>query len=633
MTSPALTPEQAALSDVVVFSKYSRYLPEQRRRETWDEVVDRHREHFRNEYRDRVEPTHWPAFEAELERVYEDFVRPKRVLPSMRGMQFAGRALDLSPVRAYNCSYSPVKDIEIFREAMFLLLSGVGFGYSVQRRHTQQLPVVRPPKRRYRYRIQDTLEGWADAVHALVDAYLGSCEFLPAFDYRDIRPQGAPLRTTGGRAPGPEPLRKTLEAIAGVFERTPFGYHLQPIDVHDILCHLAEAVYAGGIRRAAMIALFDADDEAMLSAKAGAWWEDNPQRARANNSVVLHRVDHDEADFRRVWERVRASGAGEPGILWTSDYDVGTNPCSEVSLEPYMQCNLTEINASTITNQADLEARASAAAFIGTLQAGLTDFHYLRPVWREVAERSALLGVSATGIASGNFTRFDLETAADVVRVTNERIARVIGINPAHRLTTVKPAGTTSAVLGTSSGIHAWHAPYYLRRVRLNKHEALYTYLRENHPQVLEEDVRDPNNALLVVPQRAPEGAITRDETALELLDRVRDVYERWVVPGHVEGVNTNNISCSVTVRENEWDDVGDWMWKNRECYAGLSVIPHNGGSYVQMPFEDISEDEYHVRMRNFPTIDLSRVVEAEDGTDLVAALACGANGCEVTQA
>ena len=677
-----LTPEQQALSEIIIHAKYARFLPEHRRREGWDEIIERNRSMHLRYYSARVEPDKWDGLAGEIEHAYRNFVAPKKVLPSMRSLQFAGRAMELSHVRGNNCAFLPVDDPAALREVMFLLLSGAGAGFSVQHHHTARLPAIRPPSKRYRYKVSDNIEGWADAVDVLMQAYFGRGEYLPVFDYRDVRAKGSYLVTSGGRAPGPEPLAQALRRIQALLDSKHPGAKLRPIDVHDILCHIGDAVYAGGIRRAAMISLFDAEDELMLAAKSSSaparlvatlnpnpdadgkvavrvfvegaerdlriteydlarlqtdgvlgWWAFAPQRARANNSAVLVRNGHTREDFARVFAHTRDSGSGEPGFVWLGNTSWGLNPCCEVSLEPFGLCNLVEINASTITSQQDLNERAAAAALIATLQAGYTDFHYLRPIWRETAERAALIGVGATGIASGNFTRFDLAEAAEVVRTTNERIARVLGINPAHRMTTVKPAGSTSLVLGTSSGIHAWHAPYYIRRMRVNKGEALYEYLKQHHQAFIEDDIFDPGSVVFSVPQKAPAGAVTRGESALELLERVSDVYRRWIVPGHAQGANTNNVSCTVSVREDEWDEVEEWMWEHRREYTGLSLMPANGGSYRQAPFEDISEERYLEMVRDFALVDTRQVVENEDMTDLVNEIACGGGACELTHA
>ena len=342
--------------------------------------------------------------------------------------------------------------------------------FSVQKHHAEKLPEIQGPstKRTRRYLIADSIEGWADAVKVLMNSYFKGGSRI-RFDFSDIRPKGARLLTSGGKAPGPQPLKECLLKIRGILDHKEVGDQLETIEVHDIVCHIADAVLAGGIRRAALISLFSADDEEMLASKTGNWWETNPQRGRANNSVVLMRHRITKEYFNNIWERVRASGAGEPGFYFSNDKDWGTNPCCEIGLRPYQFCNLVEINASDLASQEEYEERTRVATLIATLQAGYTDFHYLRDVWRRTTEKDALIGVSMTGIASGRVLDLDMKAAAQVVKKENKRIAAQIGIKPSARTTCVKPAGTTSLALGTSSGIHAWHGDHYIRRIRVGK--------------------------------------------------------------------------------------------------------------------------------------------------------------------
>jgi ribonucleoside-diphosphate reductase alpha chain len=516
---------------------------------------------------------------------------------------------------------------------MFLLLGGTGVGYSVQFHHVDKLPEIVTPstKRTRRHLIGDSIEGWADAVKVLMKSYfVGGSKVR--FDYSDIRPKGARLVTSGGKAPGPQPLRECLVKLEGILSSKETGDKLTPIEVHDMVCYIADAVLAGGIRRAALISLFSAGDDEMIAAKSGHWWEKNPQRGRANNSVVLMRHLVTENFFKDLWFRVKASGAGEPGFYFSNDKDWGTNPCCEIALRPYQFCNLTEINASDVDSQEEINARARAASFIGTLQASYTDFHYLRDVWRRTTEKDALVGVSMTGIASGNVLKLDMKEAAKEVRKENKRAAALVGIKPAARTTCVKPAGTTSLTLGTSSGIHAWHNDFYVRRLRVGKNEAIYNYLSIFHPDLIEDEFFRPHDtAVISVPQKAPEGAITRGETAMDMLERVKKVSTEWVKFGHGKGQNTHNVSATVSIREEEWDDVGQWMWDNRAVYNGLSVLPHDGGTYKQAPFEDCDEVTYIKLLDALEDIDLSKVVEMDDNTDLKGELACAGGACEVS--
>lgn len=610
------------LSDITVYMKYAKYVPELSRRETWDELVTRNMEMHIKKY---------PALESEIRENYK-LVFDKKVLPSMRSMQFAGKPIEISPNRIYNCAYAPIDDYRVFSEIMFLLLGGTGVGYSVQKHHVDQLPEIRKPNsdKYRRFLVSDSIEGWADAVGILVKAYFfgGS---RPAFDFRDIRPKGARLITSGGKAPGPQPLKECLIKLEGILDAKSDGQKLTPIEVHDIVCHIADAVLAGGIRRAALICLFSATDEEMISCKSGNWWETNPQRGRANNSAVLMRHKIDKEYFMDLWQRIEASGAGEPGIYLSNDKDWGTNPCCEIALRPFQFCNLCEVNVSDVVDQTDFNNRVKAASFIGTLQAGYTDFHYLRPIWQRTTEKDALIGVSMTGIGSGTVLQFNMKEAAKVVKEENARVADLIGINHSARTTTVKPAGTTSLTLGTSSGIHAWHNDYYVRRVRVGKNEAIYQYLVLNHPELVEDEYFRPHDtAVISIPQKAPNNAIFRTESPIQLLERVKRVHNEWIKPGHRTGSNTHNVSATVSIREHEWDAVGEWMWANRDAYNGLSVLPYDGGTYIQAPFEDCTKEEYERLLLSLKEVDLSKIIEIDDNTDLSAEAACAGGACTV---
>jgi len=613
---------QRILSDVTVYMKYAKYRPDLKRRETWTELVTRNMEMHIKKY---------PNLKKEIKENYK-FVFDKKVLPSMRSMQFAGKPIEISPNRIYNCAFAPIDDYRVFAEIMFLLLGGTGVGYSVQKHHVEQLPEIRKPNadKTRRFLIGDSIEGWADAISVLVKAYFfgGS---KPVFDFRDIRAKGARLVTSGGKAPGPQPLKECLIKLEGILDSKNDADKLTPIEVHDMVCHIADAVLAGGIRRAALICLFSATDEEMISCKSGAWWEKHPQRGRANNSTVLMRHKITKEYFMDLWKRIEASGAGEPGIYLSNDKDWGTNPCCEIALRPFQFCNLCEVNVSDIIEQNELNARVKAASFIGTLQAGYTDFHYLRPIWQRTTEKDALIGVSMTGIGSGAVLKFNMKEASKAVKEENIRVADIIGVNQAARCTTVKPAGTTSLTLGTSSGIHAWHNDYYIRRVRVGKNESIYQYLNLNHTELVEDEYFRPHDtAVIGIPQKAPEGSIFRTESPIQLLERVKKIHSEWVKPGHRSGNNTHNVSATISIREHEWKAVGEWMWENKEYYNGLSVLPYDGGTYIQAPFEDCTKEKYDELMKTLHEIDLSEVIELQDNTDLSGELACTGGACEI---
>ena len=651
------------LGDLVHHMKYAKYDESKGRRETYEETVNRNMHMHIKEY---------PELKDEIEETYK-FVRDKKVIPSMRSMQFAGVAIDVNPSRIFNCSYLPVTSIDAFNETMFLLLSGCGVGYSVQRHHVEQLPEIRKPIASRRYLIQDSIEGWADAIKVLMRSYFAD-RSLPLFDYRAIREKGAQLVISGGKAPGPDPLRKCLNTIQTMLERKQNGDKLSTIEAHDIQCIIADAVLAGGIRRSALISLFSIGDDDMMKCKSiqdaeidevidrvngsihvrvnvndtqkTVWIPENdynklekeqklqwfylyPERARSNNSIVMARSLITEDVFKQRWEVIQSSGSGEPGLYFTNNVELGTNPCCEISLNAHQFCNLTSINVSNLVNQEDLNERAKAAAFLGTLQASYTDFHYLRAIWKKITEKEALLGVSLTGIASINVLDYDFTEAANVVVDENERVAELLGINPAKRVTCIKPEGTGSLVLGTSSGIHAWHNHFYKRRIRVGKNEAIYEYLKKELPELVEDEVFG-NGAVITVPVRAPEEAIIRSEDVIAFLERVKYFTEVWVKPGHKGGMNTHNVSATVSIKPNEWDKVSDWLWDNHDSFNGLSFLPYDNGTYVQAPFEDITIEEFDKFSQYVKTIDLEDVLEIKDNTNLQSELACAGGVCEV---
>jgi ribonucleoside-diphosphate reductase alpha chain len=609
-----------ALSKLTVFSKYAKYIPELKRRETWDEIVDRYQNMMIKKY---------PKLEEAIIKSAE-LIRAKKVLPSMRALQFAGRAAEVNNARIYNCCYLPIDSLHSFSETMFLLLGGTGVGYSVQNHHVAQLPSIKTPGKKRTYLVEDSIMGWADAVKVLMKSYFEG-SFMPNFDFRAVRQKGARLVTAGGKAPGPEPLKLCLSHIQAVLERKKEGESLTSLECHDILCFIANSVLAGGIRRSAMICLFDHDDEAMITCKYGDWWEINEQRGRANNSAVLKRGEISEEQFKSLWERIEASGSGEPGIYWTNDTDWGTNPCCEIALRPYQFCNLCEVNVSDVENQIDLNDRVAVAAFFGTLQAGFFDFHYLRPIWAKTTQKDALLGIGMTGIGSGEILKYNLEIAANTAKVVNQLITEKIGTNEAARITCIKPSGTTSLVLGTASGIHAWHNDYYLRTMRFNKNEDVAVYLMANHPELCEDDVLRPTDTVCVrIPVKAPEGSIFRTETAIDTLERVKKFSNEWVKAGHIDGANTHNVSATISILENGWEEVGEWMWNNREVYNGLSVLNYFGGSYKQAPFEDITKEQYEERVSHLKNVDLTKVVELDDTVDFGQVAACAGGACEI---
>jgi len=629
-----------ALGDLVKFTKYSKWIEEEKRRETWEEMCHRNMEmHLKKfKYVDETDVLESDiTFADEIREVYEKFVIPMKILPSMRSMQFAGKPIELSPNRLYNCAYLPLDSIDAFSESMFLSLGGTGVGFSVQKHHINNLPeILKPKTNKYRrILINDSIEGWADAVKVLFESYTGKRTSTPRFDYGDIRPKGSRLKTSGGKAPGPAPLRECLVKIENMLLEKEDGVQLSPLECHDMMCHIGDAVISGGIRRSAMISLFSVDDMEMITAKSGTWYEQAPYRARANNSALILRHRITKSFFKDLWDRIKIGGQGEPGIYLSNDKEWGTNPCCEIALRAFQFCNLCEVNVSDIISQEDFEKRVKAASFLGTLQAAYTDFHYLREIWSKTTEKEALIGVSMTGIASNKVMMMDIEHAAGKVKMENTRVAKIIGINEAARTTCIKPSGTTSLVFGTSSGIHAWWSKYYIRRVRISKLEPVYKFLIKNAPEFIEDDYTNINDAVLSIPVKSPDGEgefkpITRNESALSLLNRVKRFSIRWVQRGHRRGTNTHNVSATINIRDDEWDGVGEWMWMNRHYYNGLAVLPFAGGSYTQAPHEAIDKERYLDMETRFPNLDFTSITEDDDFTDFTGEVACAGGICEI---
>lgn len=619
-----------ALGKVIHHTKYARHLPHKSRRETYRETVQRNEDmHFRR-FQDELPEDVFQEFSNKLWEAY-DLVHDKKILPSMRSMQFAGEAIERNHARMYNCAYLPIKDVEAFRETMFLLLSGCGVGYSVQRHHVEQLPKLREPVEKQKYVVGDTIEGWADAVDALVSAYLyGTTK--PVFDFSMVRPKGSPLRVSGGKAPGPEPLARTLEKIDEIFcdALSRGAERLRPLDVHDIQCHIADAVLSGGIRRSAMIALFSPDDEEMVRCKDPENISGNFHRYRSNNSAVELRDKAEKESWDRLWEVSRGL-SGEPGYYFANSLEDGTNPCAEIGLNAYQFCCLVEINGAMIETQEEFNLSAQMAARIATIQASYTDFHYLREVWRKQTEEEALIGVGITGIVSGNVMNLDLTEAAKIVVRENAEMAELLGINPSARCTTVKPSGTTSSLLGCSSGVHAWHSDYYLRNVRFNKMEPIAQYLMSEVPEICADNVHNPEEIVVSFPMAAPKGSPTRDaETTKEFLDRVFKLNVEWVRAGHNYGDLHNNVSATANIRAGEGDFVGEYLWENRHKYNGISVFPYSGAIYEQAPFEACAKDVYDEYMGYMKELDLTKIREEHDNTDLQGEIACAGGACEV---
>jgi ribonucleoside-triphosphate reductase len=609
------------LSEIVAYRTYAKHLNHLNRRETLEETLNRNLHMFLDKY---------PRLSRDILKAGKQ-LHDFNVMPSMRSLQFGGEAIARNNVRLFNCAFANIDYPRIFGEALFLLLSGTGFGYSVQKRHISQLPSLRQPKEENIYVVHDSIEGWAEALNQLMGAYFyGSIR--PVFDFSRVRAKGSYLVTTGAKAPGPDPLKSMLEKVEAILKRA-VHRNLTSLETHDIVCLIADCVLAGGIRRAALIVLFDRDDNDMLTCKHGNWWEKHPHRARANNSAILPRHEVTYEEFKHVFDMCIASNAGEPGFVFTNDLDWGTNPCAEIGLRSNQFCNLTTTNLTGIRSEKDLNNRVYAAALLGTLQAGFTDFPYLSEKWKTTTEEEALIGCSFTGIADATgLTGEQLQKAAKLVLEVNEKYARKIGTNLAARSTAIKPEGTASCVLCSSSGIHARHSEFYLRRVRMNKDDELARYLVRVVPDLVEEDLFSKSGVVVTIPQESPAGAITRhQESALSLFDRVKHYYNNWVIPGHRSGVNTHNVSCTINYKPEEIDELLVKLWEDRFQYGAVSLLPFSDTIYQQSPFQDCDKQTFDKYNEMVQDIDLSKVLELEDNTNRAEQLACTAGGvCEI---
>lgn len=566
----------------------------------------------------------FPDLTVTIEGAFKE-AEAERVVGSMRTWQFGGTAINITNERAYNCAFAALTKWEDYSDLFYLLMCGTGAGYSVQRRHIEKLPVID-----YNqglgdiFIVPDTKEGWADALKTVL--YNPSTEL----DVHLVRRKGAAL-SSGGTASGPEALLKTIAEIKAILRRAD-GRKLRPIECHDVMCHVASGVVVGGVRRAALICLFDYDDDEMLRSKHGMWWETNPQRARANNSAVLDRNDQKfKENLESVLDMTFASNCGEPGISLTNNPDMGYNPCHEIALKDGQLCNLTEINVAACNSKEEFENAAIAATVIGTMQAAYTDFKYLQPKWRKNCEDDALLGVSLTGQAQKWVELKEWLADGSIVDTMyniNVEIAGKLGIRPAARITTTKPSGSTSAWLGTTSGIHAAHSEYYIRRVRVDVSDPVGQVLSGS--KFVELDKFNAENYVVSIPVAAPDAITRAEETAVELMERSKFIYNSWIMPGHQEGDNTHNVSLTVSYKQEEIEEVKAWMIENSDSWAGISLLPYDGGTYSQAPFEEISEDVYRLLAKNFDIPDLSDVDYTGTTDERLGELSCAGGSCEI---
>jgi ribonucleoside-diphosphate reductase alpha chain len=627
----------------IALSRYAKWVESEGRRETWQETVDRYFAFMTNHLKENHNYVPSDSLVSEL----KSFVFERNVMPSMRSVMTSGAALERDNVAGYNCAFLPVDSPRSFDETMYVLMCGTGVGFSVEYKYINKLPPVpeKLEKSDTVIVVEDSKQGWAKAYRELL-ALLWTGH-IPAIDVTKVRPSGARLKTMGGRSSGPQPLVNLFDFTVAKFKNAA-GRNLKPIECHDIMCKIGEVVVVGGVRRSAMISLSNINDIEMAQAKSGNWWEQSPQRALSNNSVAYSRKPEME-QFIAEWKSLYDSKSGERGIYNVAaaqaqaakfgrrdpDIHYGTNPCSEIILRPYQFCNLSEVVLRENDTKKDIKRKVELATILGTWQSTLTDFKYLRKIWKDNTEEERLLGVSLTGqfghkFMSGKEDIVALEaflmSMRDRAREVNKEEAGKIGIPESAAITCVKPSGTVSQLVGVSSGMHPWHSEYYIRTVRGSKGDPISTFLKEVGIPA-EDDVMKPNDTYVFsFPVKAPEGAIVRNDlTAIDHLN-IWLVYQRaWC---------EHKPSITVSVKEEEWMEVGAWVYKNFDEVSGISFLPHSDHTYKQAPYQEVTKEEYESLLAKMPENirweDLS-FYETEDGTSPSATLACSSDGnCEL---
>jgi len=614
--------------EIIAKSRYSRYIPEENRRENWPETSARWIDFFAKHLSDKLSMTDpiWTTLKS--------YITNLESLPSMRSVMTAGKALERTNVAAYNCSYLPVDHMRSFDESMYILLCGTGVGFSCEQRYVSQLPSI-PAQYPVStiITVEDSKEGWCEAYKQLIaNLYEGN---VPTWDVSLVRPAGAPLKTFGGRASGPGPLVSLFEYTVAKFKHAE-GRQLKPIEAHDIMCKIGEVVVVGGVRRSAMISLGDLGDYDHATAKSGAWWESHGERALSNNSAVYDSKPSIGA-FMKEWLDIYNSHSGERGIFnreasqkqaakWgRRDYDVdyGTNPCSEIILKPYQFCNLSTVVVQAEDTLEDLKRKIRMASIMGTMQSTLTYFPYLRDIWRENTEAERLLGVSMTGILDnpllfGAYNEVVLEELREEARKTNEYWAKVLGINPSTAVTCVKPEGTVSQLTQTSSGIHTGHSEFYIRRIRQDIKDPLTQFLISqgiaHEPCVMKPD----STVVFSFPQQS-KGLVRNDISAIRHLEIWLKFQRHYC---------EHKPSITVSVKEDEWLKVGAWVYEHFDECTGISFLPDDGGTYKQAPYEEITEEQFNAM--HMPVIDWSDFVEYSDNVEGAQTLSCAAGGCSI---
>lgn len=627
-------PFPSVYEEFIYKSRYARWLENENRRENWDETVQR----LVSYYSEQISPG---LYTGELDEVY-DAIYNLEVMPSMRALMTAGPALDKSHVAAYNCAYLPVDSPRSFDETMYILMNGTGVGYSVESKYVDQLPRISEQFEETNtvIKVADSKEGWAKSYRELVSLLIAGQ--IPKWDVSAVRSSGERLKTFGGRASGPEPLVDLFRFSIDIFTKAA-GRRLTSLECHDIMCKIADIVVVGGVRRSAMISLFDCTDDRMAMSKSGAWWEASGHRRLANNSAVYENRRPDMGFFMKKWKELYDSKSGEPGFFSRyacqavaarngrrdPAHEFGTNPCSEIILRPFQFCNLTEIVVRADDTLESLKRKARVAAILGTIQSSFTDFKYLRKIWKDTCNEERLLGVSLTGICDNLGLLGKPETLVElrdyVVEVNKDWAAR-LGIPSSAATTCVKPSGTVSQLVNSASGLHTRHSPYYLRTVRADNKDPLTQFLKDAGVYWEEDVMAKHSTSVFYFPVKSPEGAVTRnDQSSIEALELWKHLQESWC---------EHKPSATVNVKEDDWFGVGAWVYKNFDVLSGVSFLPHDGGSYKQAPYQEVTEEEYNKWVSEHPTpkIDWSKLseYETEDTTTGSQELACTGGVCEV---
>jgi ribonucleoside-diphosphate reductase alpha chain len=619
-------------------SRYSRFLDSEQRREDWYETVDR----YMNFMSHHLEAKHGYKIPMETDSELREAIKNLEVVPSMRSIMTAGKALERDNTAGYNCSYLPVDDPKAFDEAMYILLCGTGVGFSVEQKYVNKLPEI--PEKLFKSDttvvVADSKEGWAKSLRQVI-ALLYSGE-IPKWDLRKIRPAGTRLKTFGGRASGPGPLNELFEFVIRKFQGAE-GRKLNTLECHDIMCKVAEVVVVGGVRRSAMISLSDLEDDKMRHAKTGQWWTDNPQRALANNSAV-YTEKPDVGQFMNEWSSLYHSHSGERGIFnreaaikqaakngrRDAEQEFGTNPCSEIILRPYQFCNLSEVVVREGDSIYDLERKVRLASILGVYQSTMTHFPYLRKIWQRNTEEERLLGVSLTGILDNKMlgdNNEQLKTLLERLKMVSVdeciQLSTDLNIPCPTAVTCVKPSGTVSQLVDSASGIHPRHSKYYIRRVRGDKKDPLTTFMVEQGIPWEDCVMRPESTTVFSFPKRSPDSATLRDDlTAIDHLDLWMTYQKHWC---------EHKPSVTISVKEDEWVEVGAWCWKNFDDISGVSFLPYDGGTYKQAPYEECTQEEFFFLQQKMPSeIFWDELIEEDDNVEGVQTLACTAGVCEI---